>query len=123
MQYKSNPSFLRKDNRTEQKHRLGAQEGERVRRFLTQMWLWLLEYADPTLEWRVTAIMCLKHLFAISLRNRHLLNIYYVPDNVWRTEDTDTMKGFEKLMAEEKELTSIITMICCEQQDKYKFLN
>ena len=101
---------------------MGAQEGERVRRLLTYMWLWLLEYADPTLEWRVTAIKCLKHLFAISLCNKHLWNVYYVPDNVVSTEDTDTMKEFEKLMAEEKKLVSIITLICCEHQDKYKFL-
>ena len=46
--------------------------------------------------------MCLKHLFAISLCNKRLLNIYYVPDNVGSTEDTDTMKDFEKLIAEEK---------------------
>ena len=67
--------------------------------------------------------MCLKHLFAISLCNKRLLNIYYVPDNVGSTEDTDTMKDFEKLIAEEKKLTIIITMICCEHQDKCKFLN
>ena len=98
----------------------GRAEGEKAS---DNMWLWLLEYADPTLEWRVTAVTCLKYLFAISLCNKRLWNIYYVPDNVASTKDADTMKEFEKLMAEEKKLTSIITLIRCEHQDKYKFLN